>query len=217
MSSRVFRPDGDHIAVPMLWRQVCSGPAEGPGSATSGHQPGIEQLTEQSHQWEQKIADARATSYREGEAAGRQAATAELQPVMARLARSIEEVTGLRGNLRRQAEQDMLHLSLAIAGRVLHRQLALDSEALHGLVLAALEKLESQEISRVHVHPSMAAQVRAVLEKSTAGARVEVKSDPAREPGTLIFETERGNLDASVESQLREIERGLTDRLRSHP
>jgi flagellar biosynthesis/type III secretory pathway protein FliH len=33
--------------------------------------------------------------------------------------------------------------------------------------------------------------------------------------GTVIFETDRGNLDASVESQLREIERGLGDRLRS--
>ncbi len=35
-----------------------------------------------------------------------------------------------------------------------------------------------------------------------------------REPGAVVFETERGNLDASVESQLQEIERGLADRLR---
>ena len=28
------------------------------------------------------------------------------------------------------------------------------------------------------------------------------------EPGAVVFETERGNLDASVETQLREIERG---------
>ena len=46
-----------------------------------------------------------------------------------------------------------------------------------------------------------------------AGAGIVVAPDPAREPGTVIFETERGDLDASVESQLREIERGLTDRL----
>jgi len=44
---------------------------------------------------------------------------------------------------------------------------------------------------------------------------VEVVPDASREPGTLIFETERGNLDASVESQLEEIERGLADRLQN--
>jgi flagellar biosynthesis/type III secretory pathway protein FliH len=30
----------------------------------------------------------------------------------------------------------------------------------------------------------------------------------------VVFETERGNLDASVDAQLREIERGLADCLR---
>ena len=38
--------------------------------------------------------------------------------------------------------------------------------------------------------------------------------DPSREVGSIVFETQRGDLDASVESQLNEIERGLADRLR---
>jgi flagellar biosynthesis/type III secretory pathway protein FliH len=43
---------------------------------------------------------------------------------------------------------------------------------------------------------------------------VEVIADSSHELGSVIFETTRGNLDASVNSQLQEIERGLTDRLR---
>jgi flagellar assembly protein FliH len=43
---------------------------------------------------------------------------------------------------------------------------------------------------------------------------VEVIADASREPGAVVFETERGNLDASVDAQLREIERGLADCLR---
>jgi flagellar biosynthesis/type III secretory pathway protein FliH len=42
---------------------------------------------------------------------------------------------------------------------------------------------------------------------------MQVQTDPALDRGTAIFETSRGNLDASVEIQLREIEKGLTDRL----
>ena len=48
----------------------------------------------------------------------------------------------------------MVQLSLAIARRMLRRELAVDPDALHGLVLAALEKLQAQEICRVRVHPS---------------------------------------------------------------
>ena len=92
--------------------------------------------------------------------------------------------------------------------------MAIDPEALHGLVLGALEKLQGQEICRVKVHPSHAALVSTCLRQSVTGSSVEVIADSTREPGAVVFETARGNLDASVDSQLQEIERGLADRLR---
>jgi flagellar assembly protein FliH len=129
-----------------------------------------------------------------------------------RLARSIEEMGQLRTRFRRDAEADMVRLSLAIARRVLRRELAVDPDAMHGLVLGALEKLQSQEICRVRVHPSQAGEVTACLRKAVL-TPIEVIPDPTHEPGAVIFETDRGNLDASVDSQLQEIERGLIDRL----
>jgi len=107
----------------------------------------------------------------------------------------------------------MVRLALAIARRVLRREMAIDPDAMHGLVLGALEKLQSQEISRVRVHPSQASQVSACLRQHAVGGAIEVVPDATREPGAVIFESERGNLDAGVDSQLQEIERGLTDRL----
>lgn len=163
---------------------------------------------------EQRARDAHAAGLKEGEAAGRQRAAAEMQPVMDRLARSIEEIGSLRGRLRAEAEADMVRLSLAIARRVIRREIAIDPEALHGLVLGALEKLQGQEISRVRVHPSHVALVTASVQLNSASAKVDIVADPSRPVGAVIFETKRGNLDASVESQLQEIERGLADRLR---
>jgi flagellar assembly protein FliH len=164
---------------------------------------------------EAKLREARAAGVREGEAAGRSKAAAEMQPVIDRLTRSIEEISGLRARLRREAEQDLIRLALAIARRVIRRELAVDPDALHGLVLGALEKLQGQEICRVRVHPSHAATVSASLRQLAAASPVEVIPDATRQPGTVIFETDRGNLDASIESQLREIENGLGDRLRN--
>ena len=162
---------------------------------------------------EQRVQEAHAAGMREGEAAGRSRAAAELKPVLDRMARTIEDLSQLRPKLRREAEADLIRLSIAIARRILRRELAVDPDAMHGLVLGALEKLQAQEISRVRVHPSHAALITQCLREMAAGSTPEVIPDPAREPGAIVFETHRGNLDASVESQLREIERGLADRL----
>jgi flagellar assembly protein FliH len=172
------------------------------------------QVEQMQQQFEQQVREARAQGRREGEAAGRAQAADAIRPVVERLARSIDEISGLRGRMRREAEADTIQLALAIARRVLRRQLAIDPEALHGLVLGALEKLEGQEVARVRLHPAHAALVKTCLEQYAAGARVEILPDPSREPGTVVFETQRGNLDASIDSQLQEIERGLADCLR---
>ena len=59
--------------------------------------------------------------------------------------------------------------------------------------------------------------VKASLQQFLSGGVVEVLSDPSRELGSVVFETARGNLDASVDTLLQEIERGLADRLRKQP
>jgi flagellar assembly protein FliH len=133
--------------------------------------------------------------------------------VVERLTRSIQEIANMRTRLRREAEADVVQLALAIARRVVHREVGADPDALRGLVMAALEKLQGQELSRVKVHPTQAAMVKSCLQQAVKGGQVEVLADQSRELGSVVFETTRGNLDASVDSQLQEIERGLADRL----
>lgn len=210
MSSRVLRSDDQPSVESLSWPEARRAGSGAGADAVEEARPS-EQMQRET---EQRLRDVRAQGYREGEAAGRGQASAELRPVIERLSRSIDEIAGFRARLRREAEADTIQLALAIARRVLRRQLAIDPEALHGLVLGALEKLEGQEVSRVRVHPAHAAMVKACLEQFSAGARVEILPDASRELGTVVFETQRGNLDASVDSQLQEIERGLADCLR---
>ena len=217
MSSRVYLPNDPRAAAPVVWKQVNSGPKGNQAASPDPPPDFTAQIAQLQREAEQRIRDAHAAGVREGETAGRSRAAAELQPVIDRLARTIDELAGLRSRRRAEAEADLIKLALAIARRVLRRELAIDPEALHGLVLAALEKLQAQEICRVKVHPSHAAAVTGYLSQTFTGAAVDVIPDPSREPGSVVFETSRGNLDASVETQLHEIERGLADRLRRHP
>jgi flagellar assembly protein FliH len=59
--------------------------------------------------------------------------------------------------------------------------------------------------------------VQQELEKIGLPRRVEVIADPGIERGAVILETGRGMLDASVETQLVEIERGFADMVRHSP
>jgi flagellar assembly protein FliH len=219
MSSRILDPDDPRPVEPVVWRSAgAAAPAAAPKPAAPPPPPPARSEAEIAaaleRQWQEKVREARAAGVREGEAAGRSRAEAEVQPVIERFTRTIAELAEARARFRREAEADMLQLALAIARRVLRRELAVDPEALHGLVLGALEKLEAQEIARVRVHPSQAAAVSALLREASGRGTVEIAPDGGLAPGAALFETARGTLDASVETQLQEIERGLADCLR---
>jgi flagellar assembly protein FliH len=169
-------------------------------------------IAELEQQIERRAREAREAGYREGEAAGRGQASAELQPAIERMARAIQEIAGLRPQVMREAAADLVNLSLGIARRILHRELSVDPTALEGLVGAALQKLPAQEISRIRLHPELEPGVRQVLAREGRGG-LPLIADGTLERGAMVVETARGKLDASLETQLAEIGRGLTDRL----
>jgi flagellar assembly protein FliH len=150
-------------------------------------------------------------AYRQGEEAGRQAAGLELEPVLRKLAISIEEIASMRPRLRRQAERDVVELALAVARRVLRRQVETDPDALAGLVKAALEKQSLREVSVVRVHPRFLASTENQLRQIGTPSAVRIEADTRLEPGAVLVETASGELDASVETQLDEISRGFAD------
>jgi flagellar assembly protein FliH len=155
--------------------------------------------------------------FTEGKAVGGQQARAELQSVLDQLGKSLASLASLRSRVRGEAEGDLLKLSISIARRVLHRELTLDPESIEGLIRVALDKLQSRELCRVRVHPDQEQAIRKSLERFANSQKVELLTDASLQCGDVLFETAHGNLDASIESQLGEIDRGLADRLRRLP
>jgi flagellar assembly protein FliH len=152
--------------------------------------------------------------FSEGRTVGRDQAAAELQPVLDRLSRTLAELSNLRAKIRKEAEADLLKLAIGIARRVLHRELTLDPGSIEGLIRVAMEKLESRELCRVRVHPDQEPTLRSLMSRFGGVAKVELAPDPALRIGDVLFETPHGTLDASIEAQLQEIDRGFADRLR---
>ena len=153
-------------------------------------------------------------AFQRGLASGVQQERGRIDPVLARLARTITDLGEARAKALAEADHDIVQLAVAVARRVLRRELTVDPDSLAGIVKAALERIAARETQRVRVHPEDAGCVERHMKSAGAPPRIEVCPDSSLERGSVIFETARGNLDTSVSTQLSEIERGLTDMLR---
>ena len=195
MRAIITKPESTE-AQPVIWRAVAA-----------------RSVPRDSNDWQQeldrRLREAHEAGFRQAEAMAASSFETKIQPLVERLGRTIADLVELRSQTLQRAESDLVKLSIEIARRVLHRELAAGPAAIDSLVQAALRKLESQEIHRVRVHPDHQAAVRACLERLGRGRQVEVIGDATQELGAAIFDTARGMLDASVSTQLAEIERGL--------
>lgn len=217
MSSRLFT-EGDIVsAVPIAWRS-----AQGPSHAQQANQTdptsNRDQLTELQHEANARAQAAYQQGYAAGEAAGQttgaQKAGQLLEPVIAGFKGVIHELAGMRKRVRNEAEQEAVKLAIAIARRVMHRELATDPDAILGLVIAAFSKMNAREVHRLRVSPAEAKAIEQNRARLDLPAALEIVSDSSLTSGCALFETARGELDASVDTQLMEIERGFTDLMR---
>ena len=221
MLSRVLNEDVADVQ-PVAWRQgaaVMQAKAPPRAAAASAETASADllqlraRITELMAAAEQQARQAYETGLRSGESAARKALEGEFRGAVDRLTATIVDVAATRTDVIQRAESDTVRLAIEIARRVLHRELTVDTEALKALTKAALQKLQSQEIHRVRVHPEQEKSVRAGLRDSGRGQGIEVIADPSLPPGGILFDIGRGALDASVGTQLDEIVRGLTDQL----
>ncbi len=216
-TSRILLPDELPSVMPLWWQEAGLPPAPQPlrpaqplGPAQPAAAPGTA-LSDADREQIEKEAYQR--GFAEGKNLGKEQAAAEVQPVLERLSRSLSEISALRPRVRREGEKDLVKLAIAIARRVLHRELTIDPESIEGLIKVALERLESRELCTVRVHPDQEAHVRLLLDRFTHSRKIEIIADKSLRLGDVVLETEHGSIDASVEAQLSEIERGFADRL----
>lgn len=201
MSSEIFRDDPIQSVAPVLWRIV-----DGEWARESAEASLAQQM-------EQRFLEGKQRGLSEALSVSRKEAEAKLEPVLGRLAQSLADLAEARQRLREETAADLVRLSIAIASRILHREITLDPDAVHGLLKAAFDKTASREVTRVLVHPSHEAAVRTFVVRAASPTPIEIVADPRLECGAIRLETTQGQLDASIETQLREIERGLADRI----
>jgi flagellar assembly protein FliH len=219
MSSKVIRPAclGREDPQPIQWRAFGQ-PAPQSAGSTSLTVGTAEALPVDSERMEQLRAAAYQHAYQDGVAAAEATATeraqAQLEPVLASFSGIVNDLAGTHKKLRAEAEAAAVALAIEVARRVLHREIAADPEAILGVVKAAFQKCDARATQRLRVSPQDAEAIRENQSRLNFPPGLEILADRNLPPGSAIFETSRGDLDVSVDTQLQEIERGLTDVLR---
>ena len=175
---------------------------------------------------------ARAEGWEAGWAAGREAGEREgraqaTQEVAARLGRLLEELTALVEEARRRrdqalamAEEDVIKLALAVAERVVRRQVASGPEVTRAVLEDVLREMpgagEGRVVVRVHPdeHRLLAGAAGGVLQGVDGPVQIQWRADPGVEPGGCIVESDLGSIDAGLETRLVEVAAGLLDVMR---
>jgi flagellar assembly protein FliH len=153
--------------------------------------------------------DAFAKGFAQGERAGAEAARERGEAMLRRLTQTLEELTTVRAQMIHQTERQMVQLALAVARRIVHREVSLDQDLLIAMARVALERLgESAEVT-VRLHPEEFEAISASRAADWTGTSVKVVADARVGRGGCRVESDFGMLDAGIDAQIQELARAL--------
>jgi len=145
------------------------------------------------------LAEARHAGYADG--------LAQWNDVVAQATRAKEEYLA-------SCEDDLLRLSVKIAGKIIGEQLRLQPETIASIVREALKSAPRERRLVIQVSPSDADAVNRHLRKLLESAtfrppEIEVVPVDSISPGGCVIVSELGRVDARLETQLQSMERVL--------
>jgi flagellar assembly protein FliH len=116
-----------------------------------------------------------------------------------------------------RVESDVVHLALAIAAKILHREAQVDTMLIAGLVRVAVDKLHDGSTVSIRVNPSEIDKWKSYFATPSHNSIVLVIGDDHLALKDCILETDLGSASFSIEAQLKEIEQGFFDLLAQRP
>ncbi len=143
--------------------------------------------------------DAFTKGYAQGERAGSEAGASRADAMLRRLAQTLDDLQGLRSDLIRRTEREVVELSLAIARKVLQREVSLDHDLLLAMARVALDRLADVATASIRLHPDDYAVValgRGPSAVTTHG--VQIVADGSVRRGGCVVQSEFGSVDIGV-------------------
>lgn len=151
--------------------------------------------------------EAFARGYSEGERAGTLASLGRTEGLVQQLSKTLGELVSVRTDVARKTERQLVQLALAIARRVVGRELNADRELLVAMARVAIDRIGGSGSATIKLHPTDYAFV--VRNGTEQQGPVRLEADPQVCPGGCQVHSEFGLMDASVGAQFEELSHAL--------
>ncbi len=111
--------------------------------------------------------------------------------------------------------EDIVKLSIAISRKIIGQELQLDSELIKNIIQDTIRLLDGEEEISIRVSPGdielLGDYKEQLIALNNGLEKIKIISDESIKEGGCIIETDFGGFDASIDSQLKEIESRLLE------
>jgi len=201
---------GTRVDAPSVFRDFGGGPAPSPSEAAPA-EAAVEAAETVAVSERRQATDA---AYADGFDAGREAATQALVGDGEAFVKALEDLNRFRSGLLERYQGELLALALGIARKVVQRELADNPEHWLGMIREAVRHALDREKIRIRVGTVL---YKFLLENLTTlrpmldeVKELELVEDRALSESGCILESQFGDLDLGIDSQLGAIRAALT-------
>ena len=121
----------------------------------------------------------------------------------------IDTFQGEREYLLAEAHQQLIALAIAIASKIIHKQVQIDSNIAMENLKSAIELIADKSSVVVRMNPQDIERLNLLApsqaEKLTGLTHINIHSDDTVEPGGCVIATNSGNIDTQISTQIEKI------------
>jgi len=196
------------------WRPLCAGPE----AAGADVQPPPAAETRAADDAAVPLEDPQedhSPAFAAGYELGRQETRAQIEEIARELTRALEAVSEFSERIRSDYERELLSIALAVARKIVRTEVTERPETWLPMIReAVLQAVDRRQVS-VRVSGKLATflreQMSDIRTRLEEVKNIEVVEDPALAEGDCIIETRLADLDASIDSQVYQVARALTE------
>lgn len=152
---------------------------------------------------------------KDGEQNGFELASRKIEPLVTGIQQAVEKLTTLREKTYRQIETEVVELALAIARKVICREVTTDRETVVCVAREALAKVDDPGKIKIKMNPAdlqFINETRYQLSKLIDGVNnITVEPEESIQSGGCVIETDLGEIDARIEKQLQAVEESFRE------
>ncbi len=153
-------------------------------------------------------------AYARGRNEGLSLAEQRFESATQALTQAVEDISRLRESLAQTGSQDMLRLVIAVSEQIIRKSFEVDPNLVLGIIENALQASVRADSFRIRISPEdlgLVTSQKPLFLASISGLKnLSIEADPSITPGGCRVDSDLGDVDATIETQLESIRQALS-------